>query len=191
MKVSFLTLVVSTLSFTTSLSAATLAVTADQASYGLGDTITLTVVGSIIPGVEVTEAFVVVLDSPANVGFVGSSADAPIPPDCMFGPCVWTMDSTQGTLSGNSLTAFNQFCDGCVLTFVNNATPGFSSAYITATAILTATSAGLNVPIDFGQFTTFFGVGPGPGTTVNIVPEPSTAVLIGLGVLGLTRLRGR
>ena len=172
--------------------AATLTVVADQSTYLPGDTITLTVVGSIDPTSELAPHIDVRLELPANVSFVTSSADTAQTPPCMFGPCIWTVGAAQGTLTGNSLRLFDQTCTGCGV-FVNNWN-GVGLAFITATAVLTAISPGSDVPLDFGLLTDFFGIsGASPGTTVHIVPEPTTSALMGLGVVVLAlrrRLRG-
>ena len=109
----------------------------------------------------------------------------------MFGAQTgWTVGGTEGTLSGNSVTVFNQI-QGLPpgAPFVNNY-DGVDTAYITATVLLTM-GAALPVQIDFGPSTNFFGVGPGPGVTIEFIPEPTTATLLAMGLLGLMATRKR
>jgi len=194
MKCSALVSVAFALMFAMDATGATLTVAADQTTYGVGDTITLTVVGTTNPFSENATGIDVRLDLPLNISFVSSTADIAQTPPCTFGPCIWTVGETEGTLSGSSLTVFNQIQGpppgG---PFVNNSN-GVDTAFVTATVVLTATSSGL-ASFAFGPLTNFFGLGAAlggstpPGTIVNIVPEPTMATLMALGLLGLAMRR--
>ena len=187
-------LVLSTLFLAHGAYAVSLSVSADAATYQIGDPITLTVTGSIVPTMDATPNFFVSVDLPPNVSFVSSTADTALNPPPMFGPqTTWTVGGIQGSvLTGNSLRVFDQIQGLVGGPFVNNAPPDFSSAFGTATVVLTATGPGSNVPFDFGTLTYFFGInGASPGTTVNIVPEPASAALLSLGLSAIVLGRQR
>ena len=173
--------------------AATLTVVADQTTYSPGETITLTVTGTIDPQSELTPNIDVRLELSGPISFISSTADNALNPPPPFGPQTnWTVGGTEGTLSGNSVTVFNQI-QGLPPggPFVNNAPGDFSSAFITATVLLQLT--GIPLPgnpavADFGANTNFFDIGPGPGWSYSI-PEPGTALLLAAGLLGLAASR--
>lgn len=188
-------LVLSTLFLAHGAYAASLNVSADAGTYQIGDPITLTVTGSIVPTMDAAPNFFVSVDLPPNVSFVSSTADTALNPPPMFGPqTTWAVGGIQGSvLTGNSLRVFDQI-QGLPpgAPFVNNHSPDFSSAFVTATVVLTATGPGSNVPFDFGTLTNFFGInGASPGTTVNIVPEPASAALLSLGLSAIALGRQR
>lgn len=179
-----------TLLFTHGTYAATLTVSADKFTYNPGETITLTIVGTIDPTVEFATNIDVRLEF-TNAGFQSSTADQALKPVPIFGAQAgWTVGGTEGTLSGNSVTVFNQI-QGLPPggPFVNNFN-GVDSAFITATVLLTMDSPALG-QVDFGPLTNFFGIGLSLGTTFGIIPEPTTATLVALGVLALMTSRRR
>ena len=182
-RIFLLTLATAVAGFATVANAATLTIAADATTYAPGATITLTVTGTIDPTAEFASNIDVRLDL-TNATFVSSTADQALNPPPAFGPQTgWTVGGTEGTASGNSVTVFGQI-QGLPPggPFVNNYNG--TDAFITATVVATAGSPG-TAEFDFGSLTNFFGVGGGAGTTVNVVPEPTTAALMGLGLLGL------
>ena len=174
--------------------AATLTVTSDASTYSPGDNITLTVMGIIDPTSELTTNIDVRLELSGPISFVSSTADTALNPPPMFGAQTgWTVGGTQGTLSGNSITVFNQI-QGLPPggSFVNNFN-GVDEAYVTATVVLMLNGVPLpsNPAVaDFGVNTNFFGIGPGPGWSF-VIPEPDTALLLAFGLLGLRASRRR
>ena len=167
-----------TLSFATNSSAATLTVTPDATSYTPGAPITLFVVGTINHQTELATNISVSLVF-TNAGFVDSVAETATG-GSPFNPLPWTVGAAQGSFAGNSLMVFSQF-EGLPPggSFLNNMMG--SSASIAGIVVAEAGSPG-TASFDFGPLTNFFDVqGAGPGTTVNIVPEPSSVSLLALG----------
>jgi len=184
-RIFLLTLATAVAGFATSVNAATLTITPDSTSYSPSQAITLTIVGTInataelTPNIDVRIAF-------TNSTFVSSTSETALNPPPMFGPQTnWTVGGTQDQVIGGEVTAMNQI-QGLPPggPFVNNCNGSFTVCTLTATVVLTAGSPG-TAEFDFGALTNFFGVGGGAGTTVTIIPEPGTAALMGLGLLGL------
>jgi len=184
MRLSLPAFLIATLGFTTFANAATLTVVSDAVSYGPGSIITLTVVGTIDPTTESATNIDVRLEF-TNLYFVNSVADQALNPNPPFGPQTgWTVGGTEGTVSGNSITVFNQI-QGLPPggPFVNNFN-GVDSAFVSATVLLVRGAAGL-AEVSFGPNTNFFGIGPGPGMSF-FIPEPATATLLASGLLAIT-----
>jgi len=169
--------------------AATLNVTPDSSTYAPGATITLTVQGNIDATAEATTNIDVRLAF-TNSTFVSSTAENALNPPPMFGAQTgWTVGGTEGTLIGGEVTVFNQI-QGLPPggPFVNNCNGTFTDCFVTATVVFTAGSPG-TAAFDFGALTNFFGVGGGSGVSVVVGPEPGTASLLALGLLGLAMRR--
>jgi hypothetical protein len=160
----------------TAANAATLSVSSDAASYGLGDTITLTVTGDA-DGASAQAVFARVLYSGSgSVNFVSASQ---VGMTSFSGGLAWSPGVTAGDASGAN--ALNQLAG--LMALAPDTT--FSS-----TVVLTAAGAG-TVAISFEGLTggptalDFFGLSSGTGGSFTIVPEPTTAGLLGLGLLSL------
>ena len=189
MRVYALVVVAATIACATWVNAASLTVTADQDSYRLGSIVTLTVQGVIDPTVDHTTNIDVRLDLSENLTFMGLTAQTAKNPPPTFGPQTdWIVGGTQGHLTGNSVTVFNQL-QGLPPggTFLNNFN-GLDEAYVTAEVVLMLDGEG-PASADFGASTAFFGLGGGPGWAYPI-PEPDAVALMGLGLAGLA-LAGR
>ena len=174
--------------FAQSVYAATLTVTPDNTSFLPGETVTLTVTGTINPTIDLAPNIDVRLALGGGITFLSSTADQALNPPPMFGPQTgWTVGGTEGTESGNSVTVFNQI-QGLPPggPFVNNFN-GVDSAFITATVLVTLNGPGV-FHIGFGPLTNFFGLSTGPAITL-FTPEPATATLVALGLLGLATTR--
>ena len=173
--------------------AATLTLTADQTAYNVGETVTLTVTGTIDPTTEATTHIDVRLALGGSfINFLSSTADQALNPVPLVGPQTgWTVAGSQGQFISGNLVVINQI-QGLAPggTFVNNFN-GVDEAFITATVLLTLSGPGA-FDIDFATDTDFFGIGPGPGITLNTgIPEPASAALLGLGLLGLATTQRR
>jgi hypothetical protein len=157
----------------TAASAATLSVNADKLTYLVGETITLTVTGDP-QGDGSYQVY-------GRLLYTG-----PVPNDTRaqfkIGPS-WILDPTLDAGSGFS-EAFSQVT---VQPFDTVNLPGLIS-----TVTLIATTPGI---VDISWETTgiialdFFGLTNAPGTSFTIVPEPTTATLLVLALLGLAGWR--
>jgi hypothetical protein len=172
--------VVALVAFATAASGATLQVVSDKSTYNVGETITLTVSGSdggasaygVYGRLEYDESLV-------NFGTASQSN--------LGG---WT----KGVLVSGSgfATAFDQIAGltalpSSLLNDVSNT--AFSTITLVAEAVGVVNAAwNTNVPSGFQL--SFFGLTNAPGVTFTIVPEPTTAALLGLGLVGLV-LGGR
>jgi len=173
-------------------SAATLTVVADKSVYSPGESVTLTVTGTINPAAGEATTNIDVRLAFTNASFVSSTADTALkpPPTLPPGqpPTPWTVGGTQGTIVGGEVTVFNQI-QGLPPggPFINNCNATFTDCFITATVVFTADTIG-SMNFAFGTLTNFFGLGSGPGISL-LVPEPTTASLLTLGLLGLAMRR--
>jgi hypothetical protein len=151
--------------------AATLTVTADQESYAVSDIITLTIIGDS-EGASALGILGFLSDANGNASYTGSSQNTLA---SVSGYVPWVA----GALATNN--AFNQLGGVAVSTV---------SGLLTAVMTFHADSSGV---VDFAwledgtsNHLNFFGLTTGAGTTsVTIIPEPTTAGLMGLGLVGL------
>lgn len=184
MRFSAVVTLVATISSATMASAASLTISADQEYYSQGEPITLTLTGRIDPTVDFATNIYVRLELSGPLTLVDSAADTALNPMLAFGPqTTWLVGGTQGSLSGDSLTVFDQL-QGLPpgAPFVNNF-DGVDEAYVKATVVLMMDGEG-PAGADFAADTNFFGIDPGPGW-MYAIPEPTTAGLMGLGLVGL------
>ena len=182
-RIFLLTLATAVAGFATVTNAATLTVSADAPSYASGATITLTVTGSTNPVSEAASNFLVTLGVPGNVSFVSASAEQAYTPG-MFGNLNWTVGSGESAVNAGVYTVFDQTFGTGSAPFGNNFN-GVDESTVTATALFTAGAPGA-AAFDFAGDTNFFGIsGVSSGVTVTIIPEPTTAALMGLGLFGL------
>lgn len=163
--------------FATAASAASISVVSDQATYNVGDTITLTITGDnqaeAATGINGEINYSAALtDTVTSSQTVHTSFGGGLP---------WT----PGTLpvADGSARVFNQLVGVMALA---------PDQLQVATATLVAEAAGVvNVTWNGANFTYFSLTSGSAGTTsFNIVPEPTTGALLGLGLFGLA-LGGR
>jgi len=159
--------------------AATLTVVADQANYLVGDTITLTVTGDTQGGTALLVFGRLLFDAPVAAYSTGAPNQNAL---LAFGGALpWVT----GPLS----------CGAASCEMMNQISPVVgqavtSSVPLIATVSFLATAVGTsNVNWDTNQAggfgLDFFGLNDAAGTTINVIPEPTTAALLGLGMLGL------
>jgi hypothetical protein len=182
MRTRILAAVVATLGLASAASSATLTVVADQAQYTVGQTITLTVTGDTQAGTALLAFGRLLFDNPAVAAFAtGTPSQTPM---LAFGSIPWV----DGPLvcAAASCEMMNQISP-------ITATPANSSNLLIATVSFLATTPGVtNVNWDTnssgGFQLDFFGLTNAAGTSFEVipVPEPTTAALLGLGLLGLT-----
>jgi hypothetical protein len=167
----------------TAANAASLAVSPDKLTYNIGETITLTVTGD---------------DGGASTYGIFGRLD-------YSGALVDNGTRSQMTLTGNNgnwikgtLSASDNGVNASSEVF-NQIAPPFDADTATnlpgtlATVTLIAMNLGLvnvtwHTVLD-GFHLSFFGLTDAPGTSFTIVPEPATAVLLGLGLLALATVR--
>lgn len=88
--------------------AATLTVTPDKEIYSLGEIITLTVTGSIVPTLESTPNIFVSLEF-TYASFISSTADTALNPPPMFGSqTAWVVGGNQGTSIDDEARVFDR-----------------------------------------------------------------------------------
>lgn len=156
--------------------AASVSVAADQASYNIGDTITLTVTATANAGETATAVFGDLLLTGSGLVLGGSVVPAGL--QSFGGAIPWALGTNPCTPV--VCTAMNQI--GGL-----NPLPVDNTPLAIAVITYTAGVAGIvNVNWDNSTFD-FFGATNQPGTSFEIVgvPEPTTAALLGLGLVGL------
>jgi PEP-CTERM motif-containing protein len=162
------------LGFATAASAATLTVTTDKTTYLVGETISLTVTGDSLNANTTTYSLIGALTYSSTLTDPGS-VGVPLNP----GPG-WSDGGV--SQSDGTTTPFN-FAD---FGFTND-TPAYDGGpKVINTATLIAQAVGV-VTTGWTAALSFYDLqGSGGGTaSFTIVPEPTTAALLGLGLVGL------
>jgi hypothetical protein len=166
--------------FATAASGASLQVVSDKTTYNIGETITLTVSGSDA-GASAYGAFGR-LQYDATKVLNGTQTQANLGG--------WTKQSLTSGVGFSD--AFSQIAgvnalSASALSDVSNT--AFSTVTLVAAAI-GVVNVNWNTSTGSGFELLFFGLSTAPGTSFTIVPEPTTAALLGLGLVGLV-LGGR
>jgi hypothetical protein len=170
-------IVAAVVGFASAASAFSLTVASDKLTYNVGETITITVTGDS-DNVKSTFLFGALNYSAALTTFVQNSQTR---------HTRGTLKMTTGTLASadGSSSVFNQIWGDAVARSVDQLQ--------IATVQLLADGVGI-VDVTWGATLNYFGATkatfPGTVASFEIIPEPATAALLGLGVLGLV-LGGR
>ena len=175
--------------FATVANAATLVATAPDAASGAPVTITL--VGTTDPETETTQS----IDVRIVGGGTAVSTETGLAGVCVAGSgCIpgaaWSVGGTQGTNVGGNYQAFNQIGGLAAVPNTANMTAGspFNTGNSSLTSVYTITAGAPGTyPIMLSSIGVgFFGVtGTAQIGSYTVVPEPTTAALMGLGLLGL------
>ena len=183
--------------FATVANAATLVASApDSAPGGL---VTITLTGTTVPyaptGVEPTDNATSIDVRIVGAGFSGVSAETGVGGTCIaatgcLGGAGWVPGGTQGSTVGGNFIALSQIGGLTPGPITNNMTPGvpFSTGESSLSAVFTTTAGGPGTyPIMLADLGVgFFDVsGSQQIGSYTVVPEPTTAALMGLGLLAL------
>ena len=162
--------------------AASLTVTPDSTTYFVGDTVTLSIVGDSM-GAEALSILGVLLFDETILTPVSATQNTLTSFD---GAYVWSEGSVHGeeAVGPGSIYAFTQ---------IGALTPYAVDQQLMATVTFTVDAVG-SVDIDWlddgsSQTLDFFGLTTAPGTSLTTIPEPGTAALLSLGLLGLAMRR--
>jgi hypothetical protein len=158
------------LGFATAASAATLSVVSNAASYNVGDTITLSVSGDA----QGATSYGII----GRLLFDGSKVTAVSYTENSVGTNFLT--SGQQTLGAGFVEPFNQ------INLAGGTATALPAGNPFAVITMTATAPG-TVSFDWSNSLDFFGIlgAQSANLTINIVPEPTTAVMLALGLFGI------
>ena len=184
--------------FATVANAATLVASAPDSAPG--GTVTITLTGTTVPyaptGVEPTDDTQSIDVRIVGAGFTAVSAETGTGGTCVAATgCIvgaaYSVGGTQGSTVGGNFIAFSQIAGLGMIPLTNNMTPGspFNTGESSIEAVFTTTAGTAGTyPImlsDIGAG--FFGItGTAQIGSYTVVPEPTTAALMALGLLGLT-----
>jgi hypothetical protein len=173
----FMATAVSVLGVAGAANAASITVTSDSSTYSVSDTITLTIIGDSM-GVFDNAVLATLL---YNEALVTEAAFGSQTQFTTAGFLPWTVATIPCGVIPGGCTVVNQLL---------GPSPGPVDQLLTATLTLHATALGtVNVTFDSSggpNTLDFFGITSAGGTSFTIVPEPTTAALLGLGIAGLT-----
>ncbi len=175
----FLTATMIAVGFAAVANAASLTITPDKTSYNVGESIVLTITGDS-GGVAAQGVFgALALSGTGSMTYV-SGSQSPI--SSFGGALPWTPSAV-----GAQNTVFNQIVG--VTPFPGDWTSPLAVATYTA-ATLGVVNIGWNNDSSVGALN-FFGIAVGDAGTasITIVPEPTTASLLALGLIGLAMRR--
>ena len=188
--------------FATAANAATLVANTDSPTYLPGATVTITLTGTTVPyaptGVEPTDLAQSIDVRILGAGFIytevmteqGEGGTCIPATGCIPG-AAFSMGDTQGTTTaGGDFQAFSQIGGLTPGPMTNNMTPGvpFSTGESSLSAVFTTVAGGQGTyPIMLSAIGVgFFNIaGSQQIGSYTVVPEPTTAALMGLGLLGL------
>jgi hypothetical protein len=162
--------------FSTVSSATTLSVSPDKLTYNVGETVTLSVSGDA-EGATTYGIF-------GRLQYTGSGSVTPqTQTQKLVRPGAINLVLTNGPGFSD---AFQQVVGNVTAETASNlpADNPFSTVTLLASAV-GLVNVNWNTTAGSGSELLFFGLTDAPGTSFTIVPEPGTAALLGLGVLGL------